>query len=265
MASLGYNVPLHRTLAFGFAAFLAALGGVLYVWWSGQIAPGDVDLPQTINLLIMAVIGGLVRIEGAWVGAFVFILMQNYITRHARPAARLRRHAVRRQLQHGHRDHLPRHRPRLPRRADRHLGPALCAARRGLVERGDAAAPAAAEAVRNERTPRVRLESWVATARESRTPSEHTRGRRASQDEETQLRSWKTALLLVVVAGRGRGCGDGVVCGVARQGRQGRDHDRLQGRLRLRLRARHRRGTGCVRAVRRTARPKNQNEAVRRA
>ena len=28
----------------------------------------------------MAVIGGLVRIEGAWVGAFVFILMQNYIT-----------------------------------------------------------------------------------------------------------------------------------------------------------------------------------------
>ncbi len=59
MSSLGYNVPLHRTLAFGFAAFLAALAGVLYVWWSGQIAPGNVDLPPTISLLIMAVIGGL--------------------------------------------------------------------------------------------------------------------------------------------------------------------------------------------------------------
>ena len=79
-ASLGYNVPLHRTLAFGFGAFLAALAGVLYAWFAGQVAPGDVDLPQTINLLIMAVIGGLVRIEGAWVGAFVFFLMQNYIT-----------------------------------------------------------------------------------------------------------------------------------------------------------------------------------------
>ena len=45
MSSLGYAVPLHRTLAFGFAAFLAALAGVLYVWWSGQIAPGNVDLP----------------------------------------------------------------------------------------------------------------------------------------------------------------------------------------------------------------------------
>jgi branched-chain amino acid transport system permease protein len=80
MGSLGYNVPLHRTLAFGFAAFVAALSGVLYVWWAGQIAPGDVDLPKTINLLVMAVIGGLLRIEGAWIGAFAFIVMSNYIT-----------------------------------------------------------------------------------------------------------------------------------------------------------------------------------------
>lgn len=80
MASLGYNVPLHRTLAFGFAAFLASLAGILYVWWSGQIAPGNVDLGQTVNLLVMAVIGGLVRIEGAFLGAFVFILMDTYIT-----------------------------------------------------------------------------------------------------------------------------------------------------------------------------------------
>ncbi len=79
MASLGYNVALHRTVAFGFAAFIASLGGILYVWWSGQIAPGNVDLPETINLLVMAVIGGLLRIEGAWLGAFAFIVIQNYV------------------------------------------------------------------------------------------------------------------------------------------------------------------------------------------
>ena len=79
MSSLGYNVALHRTLAFGFAAFLASLAGILYVWWSGQIAPGNVDLPETINLLVMAVIGGLSRIEGAWLGAFAFIVIQNYV------------------------------------------------------------------------------------------------------------------------------------------------------------------------------------------
>jgi branched-chain amino acid transport system permease protein len=80
MASLGYVVPLHRTLAFGFGAFLAAIAGILYAWFAGQVSPGDVDLPQTINLLIIAVIGGLLRIEGAWIGAFVFFVMQNEIT-----------------------------------------------------------------------------------------------------------------------------------------------------------------------------------------
>jgi branched-chain amino acid transport system permease protein len=79
MSSLGYNVPLHRTLAFTFAAFIASLSGILYVWWSGQIAPGNVDLPETINLLVIAVIGGLTRIEGAWLGAFAFIIIQNYV------------------------------------------------------------------------------------------------------------------------------------------------------------------------------------------
>ena len=79
MSSLGYAVPVHRTLAFGFAAFLASLAGVLLVWWQGQIAPGDIGLQSTIDLLMVAVIGGLGRIEGAWLGAIAFIVINNYI------------------------------------------------------------------------------------------------------------------------------------------------------------------------------------------
>jgi branched-chain amino acid transport system permease protein len=79
MASLGYAVGLHRTLAFGLAAFIASLAGVLYVWWQGQIAPQDVGLGATIDLLIVAVLGGLGRIEAAWLGAFAFIVMNNYV------------------------------------------------------------------------------------------------------------------------------------------------------------------------------------------
>jgi branched-chain amino acid transport system permease protein len=78
-ASLGYWVPLHRTLAFAFAGFLASLAGVLYVWWQGQISPPDVGLVATIELLVMAVIGGLWRIEGAWLGALAFIVINNYV------------------------------------------------------------------------------------------------------------------------------------------------------------------------------------------
>ena len=44
MASLGYNVALHRTLAFGIGAFIAAIGGVLYAWWFGQLSPTTMGL-----------------------------------------------------------------------------------------------------------------------------------------------------------------------------------------------------------------------------
>jgi branched-chain amino acid transport system permease protein len=79
MSSLGYTVPLHRTLAFGYAAFVASLAGVLLAWWDGQIAPGNIGIGATIELLVMCVIGGLARIEGAWLGAFAFIVINNYV------------------------------------------------------------------------------------------------------------------------------------------------------------------------------------------
>jgi len=80
MASLGYNVALHRTLAFGIGAFVAALGGVLYAWWFGQLTPTTMGLDATIQLLVIAVIGGLRRIEGAWLGALAFLVINNEIT-----------------------------------------------------------------------------------------------------------------------------------------------------------------------------------------
>jgi len=78
MSSLGYSVTLHRTLAFAFGGFVAAVGGVLFVWWNGQISPSSIGLGATIDILVIAVIGGLYRIEGAWLGALVFVLINNY-------------------------------------------------------------------------------------------------------------------------------------------------------------------------------------------
>lgn len=78
MASLGYNVELHRTLAFGLSAFVASLAGVLFVWWNDHVDPTSFGLGPIIDLLIVGVIGSLYRLEGAWVGAFAFILINNY-------------------------------------------------------------------------------------------------------------------------------------------------------------------------------------------
>ena len=80
MASLGYNVALHRTLAFGIGALVAAVGGVLFAWWSGQLSPSNIGLQATIELLVIAVIGGLGRIEGAWLGALAYIVVNNEVT-----------------------------------------------------------------------------------------------------------------------------------------------------------------------------------------
>jgi branched-chain amino acid transport system permease protein len=79
MRALGYNVRLHRTLAFATGALIAGIAGVISVWWNTRISPGSVALPQTIDVLVIAVIGGLFRLEGAWVGALLFAVLDNEI------------------------------------------------------------------------------------------------------------------------------------------------------------------------------------------
>jgi branched-chain amino acid transport system permease protein len=71
-------VSLHRTLAFAFASAIAAVAGILFVWWNGHIDPASIDLGSTIDVLVIAVIGGLYRLEGAWVGALLFVVVENY-------------------------------------------------------------------------------------------------------------------------------------------------------------------------------------------
>jgi branched-chain amino acid transport system permease protein len=79
MASLGFNVPLHRTLAFTLAGFVTGLGGLINVWWNGQIDPASIDIGPTLILLIIAVIGGISYFEGAWLGAFAYVVVFTYL------------------------------------------------------------------------------------------------------------------------------------------------------------------------------------------
>ena len=79
MSSLGFNVPLHRTLAFAMAGFVAGLAGVINIWWNGQIDPNSVNIGATLDLFVVAVIGGISHLEGAWLGALVFVVANNYM------------------------------------------------------------------------------------------------------------------------------------------------------------------------------------------
>ena len=79
MASLGFNVQIHRTLAFTLAGFVAGIAGILNIWWNGQIDPTSIGISPTLDLFIIAVIGGIVHLEGAWLGAFVFVGANIYL------------------------------------------------------------------------------------------------------------------------------------------------------------------------------------------
>ncbi len=78
MRALGFDVTLHRTLAFCLAAVIAGIAGVLSVWANRRISPGSINLEQTINVLIVAVIGGLYRLEGAWLGGLAYMLIDHF-------------------------------------------------------------------------------------------------------------------------------------------------------------------------------------------
>jgi branched-chain amino acid transport system permease protein len=78
MHTLGFNVTAHRVAAYAVAGALAAVGGVLFTWYNGLVTPGSVGTGWLINILIIAVLGGLRHPVGAFLGAIVFVLLQNF-------------------------------------------------------------------------------------------------------------------------------------------------------------------------------------------
>jgi branched-chain amino acid transport system permease protein len=78
MAALGFNVNAHRIAAYAFASFVAALGGILQVWNYRQISPGSVSVAGAIDILIIAIVGGIMRPVGPFIGALIFVLLRTF-------------------------------------------------------------------------------------------------------------------------------------------------------------------------------------------
>jgi branched-chain amino acid transport system permease protein len=78
MRALGYNVTAHRIAAYAFAAFIAAVAGILLVYLNGQISPGTAGVGPVIDILIIAVVGGLAHPIGPFIGAIIFVLLRTF-------------------------------------------------------------------------------------------------------------------------------------------------------------------------------------------
>ncbi len=78
MRALGFDVTLHRVAAYFLAGLVAGTAGVLMVWFNGRISPGSVGVDVVIDILVIAVVGGLKHPVGPFLGALVFVLLENF-------------------------------------------------------------------------------------------------------------------------------------------------------------------------------------------
>jgi branched-chain amino acid transport system permease protein len=77
--SMGIHLARYKTMSFAISAALAGIGGALYAHKLQFISPDQFNILQSIDLLLMVVIGGLGSVHGAYLGAIFLITMPQVI------------------------------------------------------------------------------------------------------------------------------------------------------------------------------------------
>jgi branched-chain amino acid transport system permease protein len=80
MRTLGYNVWLHKYIAFIISGGVAGFAGVLWAHYNGFVSPSDLDLAVSIEILLMVALGGRGTLFGASIGAAVIVLLKNLVS-----------------------------------------------------------------------------------------------------------------------------------------------------------------------------------------
>jgi branched-chain amino acid transport system permease protein len=75
MVMLGYPVALLRYMAFIFAAFVAAMGGVFFAYFTGLINPHSFSLTTNVETLLSAILGGIQTLFGAILGTAILKIL----------------------------------------------------------------------------------------------------------------------------------------------------------------------------------------------
>ena len=80
MQSLGYHVPLHLFIGFTVSGFFAGIAGAFYAFFNNFVSPSTVALAQSVEGLLMAIVGGVGTLFGAFVGAATIIVLENTVS-----------------------------------------------------------------------------------------------------------------------------------------------------------------------------------------
>jgi branched-chain amino acid transport system permease protein len=77
--SMGIQLSYYKTLSFAISAALAGVAGALYAHKLQFISPDQFNILQSIDLLLMIVIGGLGSVHGVFLGSIFLITMPQII------------------------------------------------------------------------------------------------------------------------------------------------------------------------------------------
>ena len=80
MQSLGYHTTSHLYAAFVISGALASLAGVLYVYYNRFVNPVAASFNISIEVALMAIVGGSGTILGPFIGAGVILGMRNWVS-----------------------------------------------------------------------------------------------------------------------------------------------------------------------------------------
>jgi branched-chain amino acid transport system permease protein len=80
MRALGYNVWLHKYLAFVISGVFAGFAGVFWAYYNGFVSPVDVQLVTSVETLLMVALGGPGTLAGPALGAAVIVFLKNFVS-----------------------------------------------------------------------------------------------------------------------------------------------------------------------------------------
>jgi len=80
MRALGYNVWLHKYLAFVISGAFAGFAGVFWAYYNGFVSPVDVQLVTSVETLLMVALGGPGTLAGPALGAALIVFLKNFVS-----------------------------------------------------------------------------------------------------------------------------------------------------------------------------------------
>ena len=80
MRMLGYNVWLHKYLAFIISGTFAGIAGVLWAYNKCMVTPDNLNIETSMEALLMVALGGQATLVGAALGAGVIVFLKNYVS-----------------------------------------------------------------------------------------------------------------------------------------------------------------------------------------